>query len=538
MKNLCRIMSLLLVTVMLISLLPGCSNEEPANKEDYAGDEKYGGKPVKLSVFWNYDHLDPLGEWGEDPVSAEILKKTGITIERASAVSDPGNKINLMIASGELPDMIWSDPGDIVEKLVSSNSVIALDEMIANKAPDILKNVPGDIINGLRSLNDNKLYLLPNSFREVVANGASVQIRKDIFEALGCPDIKTPEDYYQLIKSVRDLNFKSLDEKDVIPYGMWSEALNIGTVAGFWGMKSYYEFAVSEDEKSIVSLYKHPKMIEALKFVNRLYREGLMDTELFTQQQFQVDEKLNNGRYAVVNLWAFWQLDTANDTLKRNGMEKSRYIVINTPKAPGVEKATMCAESKTGWNVSMITSQCKYPERAIQLADFLLSEEGQMLTIYGIEGKHYEIENGQIIRAQEVIDGFLNSGDVESYKMSTGIDLFAWYKNMNYQYKNMQLYDEQYQANWEIAKENAWDSTATAGINPPSQSEENKILAKGYTIFWTNYYPRMIMSVKDDAELEKLYHEMLAELDKIQIEKLEAYWTNAYTEKRKRLGLE
>ncbi len=525
------------VLILILSVAACGKKVESSKKEQYLGDEKYGGSPVTLHVFWNYDRLDALGEWGDDPVSAEIFKRTGITIKRDSAVSDPVNKMNLMIASGELPDMIWSDYGDIIEKLISSKSIIPLDELVADKAPDILSNVPVDILNGLRSLDDNKLYLLPNSFREEVANGASVQIREDIYKALGSPVIKTTDDYYNLIKSVGDLNFKSLDQKDVIPYGMWSDALNIGTVGGFWGIKSYYEFAVSEDNESIVSFYKHPKMIEALKFAGRLYREGLMDSELFTQQQFQVDEKMNNGRYAIMNLWAFWQFDIANDSLKRNGMENSRYIVIGTPKAEDVTKVTMCAESKAGWNVSMITSKCQYPERAIQLADFMLSSEGQMLTIYGIENNHYRIENGKILRSQEVIDGFLNSGDVESYKIESGIDLYAWFKNMNYQDKNMELYDEQYRKNWEIAKENAWDSTATTGINPPSQSEENKILAKGYTLFWQNYYPRMIMSAKDEADLEGLYREMLIELEKIGISKLEAYWTKAYNEKRIRLGL-
>lgn len=44
-----------------------------------------------------------------------------------------------------------------------------------------------------------------------------------------------------------------------------------------------------------------------------------------------------------------------------------------------------------GWMQSYITKNCKDPAKSIQLFTYLLSEEGQILTTYGIDGETYKI---------------------------------------------------------------------------------------------------------------------------------------------------
>jgi ABC-type glycerol-3-phosphate transport system substrate-binding protein len=55
---------------------------------------------------------------------------------------------------------------------------------------------------------------------------------------------------------------------------------------------------------------------------------------------------------------------------------------------------------------TVVTSACKHPDRAIEYLDFIASDEGHMLTAYGIEGVEYKIEDGvvkRLIEAPEII---------------------------------------------------------------------------------------------------------------------------------------
>lgn len=48
-----------------------------------------------------------------------------------------------------------------------------------------------------------------------------------------------------------------------------------------------------------------------------------------------------------------------------------------------------------GWTVTLISKNCKHPERAVAFLDYLMSEHGQLLTYLGVEGVTYDIKDGK-----------------------------------------------------------------------------------------------------------------------------------------------
>ena len=49
-----------------------------------------------------------------------------------------------------------------------------------------------------------------------------------------------------------------------------------------------------------------------------------------------------------------------------------------------------------GWTVTFISKKCKNAEKAIKLISYLISDEGQLMTWYGVEGITWEYdENGK-----------------------------------------------------------------------------------------------------------------------------------------------
>ncbi|KHF36258.1 hypothetical protein CM49_01571 [Paenibacillus sp. P1XP2] len=69
-----------------------------------------------------------------------------------------------------------------------------------------------------------------------------------------------------------------------------------------------------------------------------------------------------------------------------------------------------------------ISKDCKDPVRAIKFLDYLASDEGQVLLNWGIEGKHYKVENGKRVIPKEISDRKVN--DATNFTKETGIGLY------------------------------------------------------------------------------------------------------------------
>lgn len=74
-----------------------------------------------------------------------------------------------------------------------------------------------------------------------------------------------------------------------------------------------------------------------------------------------------------------------------------------------------------GWGIG-ITTSCEDPVRAIQFLDWLASDEGQVLINWGIEGKHYVVDNGTRTISDAIRDQ--KNQDPNSFMHGTGIGLY------------------------------------------------------------------------------------------------------------------
>lgn len=134
-----KLVVLLIGLAMVISMLVGCTkpssngsnssdgknaqvSEGSSSTTQDAGDDT---TPLTLKVFLKNEL-----KW-DTPVGREITKKTGITLDFLPIAGDPNEKLNLMLASNDLPDIISISRGaDANEKYIKSKAVIPLDDLI------------------------------------------------------------------------------------------------------------------------------------------------------------------------------------------------------------------------------------------------------------------------------------------------------------------------------------------------------------------------------------------------------------------------
>ncbi|NLO85979.1 MAG: ABC transporter substrate-binding protein, partial [Clostridiales bacterium] len=77
-----------------------------------------------------------------------------------------------------------------------------------------------------------------------------------------------------------------------------------------------------------------------------------------------------------------------------------------------------------GWTVTLISRNCKDPQKAIEMVTYMMSEEGQKLIALGIEGEHYTMVDGKAVLTPTTQELIKNS--YETYIEQVGANDAYW----------------------------------------------------------------------------------------------------------------
>jgi len=123
------------------------------------------------------------------------------------------------------------------------------------------------------------------------------------------------------------------------------------------------------------------KFKNELEFFNKLWKEGLMDNESFSQDLSQIVSK------ATSDLIGFCAYGNNNQFLGKNRNDFVQPPVLKGPYGDNYWVNTKAYVNSNG--TFAITSANKYPEATMRWIDYLYSDEGTILIRLGIEGKSY-----------------------------------------------------------------------------------------------------------------------------------------------------
>jgi putative aldouronate transport system substrate-binding protein len=540
--------SLGLVAILSLSMLAGCTKSSDSSASPAATTAATAAaetkkpdaalKPLKITFFDKNT-----GDAFTNTVALEITKRTGVTIEIQQPSGNPSEKLNLMLASNDLPDLVLMDRGsDIVNKYIAAGALMPLNDMIDKLGPNV-KKMYGDTLTKTR-YTDGKNYYLSNWYSLDPEPVFSFLMRMDLMKELGAGSKVndgtpfTTEEFTSLLKKFKE-KYPTVDGKPSLPLTMNGENMGAiqGTFKGMFGMKSYYE--VGGELKRDV---RDPKYLEMIKYINSLYTQGLVDKEWAINKNQLVEQKLSSGTvFATVG--AYWDLGGPNNLLKEAAKDPAakdeRQFYPYKVVAPGIDpaKTTFGPRSSLGWDAIAITKANKDPERTMKLIDFLVSEEGQYLLMWGVEGVHWDMKDGKHVPRPDVLKGFKDNWN--EYAKSTGIRKWTWFiKNGSGKdgtpYDVVTKFDKDPVA--KMATKNlsdtVWDTSPYDNLGPAGGTPDALVQQKVDDIT-KNYFPKMILSASNDKAVE-LYNAMMKELNAAGLDKLEKIYTDNY---KKRLEL-
>ncbi|MFD0713121.1 hypothetical protein [Paenibacillus sp. GCM10027626] len=354
----------------------------------------------------------------KDVVKQAIEKKLNIKIvPELVDVQQYKTKLNLKMSSSDIPDVARIDFADDFQKYAQQGAFVDITDMINEKdTPNIMREVSPEVFEQAKV--NGRIYGIPYQGGPGAGYRWDLVLRKDYMEEVGASVPKTLDEYYNLLKQVKAA------KPDVIPLGGYTAQIgetkfannSFDNIFGAFGVTPGF---FTEQDGKFSNYDIDPRMREALLFLQKMYAEGLIDKEFATIKEEQLRAKLYSGKLFS---WMGWW-STANDydtQIETNELIKSgklasdgklpnqaeepfKYLTL-TGSLTGADGKAVAPSGAPFNQMNAISAKTQDPKKVLSIIEKSLSLENQMLTVWGIEGEDYKIENDKLVTAIDLVD--------------------------------------------------------------------------------------------------------------------------------------
>ncbi len=423
-----KILSLVLACLLLAGALAGCGSAAPVasgeadsssstpsttSKTSESSMEATPEAPKEVITLTMYSRdagaLNPGLQ--DTPVSRIWEEKFGIKLDitPSQLVPEYEQKVAAMLAGGDLPDIIWSNADNtkgatLQKSMVESGAILALDDLIEAYGPDIKRDMMQRLDYARKyqtyGNEDNKVYFLRwsgDGGAPTLRPTYGLYVRWDLYKQLGYPKV---EDKFDLVDVLADMvalqpetpsGQKTYATTTCVDWGMSWNIVSLAREASpekihtpggdllYYPLKDELTTGWFTDKNS-------PLYQEGYKFFNKLNQKGLVDPDSFIQKWTDMEAKTKAGRYML--LFYDWYVPTLTD------QPEAEFL----PMAPETDANSYQLSDPNpfglgGYSYS-ISERCEYPDRAMQFLNYLSSPEGNFEYYNGVEGIHWNLEDG------------------------------------------------------------------------------------------------------------------------------------------------
>lgn len=456
-------------------------------------------KDNKLVWYVNADWWNT--EFGKDVVTKKIKEDLAIDIE---FITGDDTKLNTYFAGGDMPDIITVFDSNSSVARKAESWALPLQDLADTYDPYFYEVAREDTLNWYK-LNDGKTYGYPDYSNtkedfesgEVFARDAFI-IRKDVYEGIGKPDMTTPENFVKAMNSIKE------KYPELIPFGFNDFAKDGSSngsmdqvVQDMLGVPytdkdgNYYDRNLDED------------YIAWIKAFRQAHEDGNVSDDSFTDDGDRFKEKLKTGKYATIMIGSFVNQGIMLQEFAAKEPD-AQYIAVDGIQSTKGNEATLSQAGISGWMVNYVTKQAKDPAKAIQVFTYLLSDHGQMLTNYGVEGETYEtLADGKVAYTEEARE--IQKNDPEKWQKEYRVGEFIQFGHDRFKALSDDSYVEAVRQLQEWGDGKLQPQFATENIGPDAGTQE----ARALSAIQTNWSTTLVgmLRAKTEAEVDTLLKE-------------------------------
>jgi len=407
-KTVSKVLSILVIVFVLAGCAGKAGDTNQSNQptvptqaadkqvdEEGQASQKISKEPITISLFLQDSADQAISP--DLPIIKEITERTNIHFDFIPGPTTEAQfreKFNVIIASGELPDVIVSNYREDMFKVAEQGLFEPLDNYIDQYATNLKQILNENPVykKDLRA-NDGNVYFFP--FIGSVRTFKVWMVREDWLNKLNLGKPVTLDDWYNMLKAFKEKDPNGNNEQDEIPYttrNTTAGVLAFMEAYGISGFEANEQFFI-EDGK-IKFAYTDPRCKEALTYINKLYNEELIDPEYMTNDTNVWIARLTNEVSGACQDTTARAYSLGGQVKAANPGSDAKFLVVPPPKGPtGIQMTTSQMQPIRGFTA--ISANSKYKVEISKLFDYFYGEEGNLLSNFGIEGLTYEMVNGE-----------------------------------------------------------------------------------------------------------------------------------------------
>lgn len=364
-------------------------------------------KAMNISVFTIQAREQPTAD---NPTYKWIEENFGVTFSWDILVGDKDQRIGLLIADGNLPDLVEVDS----EKFQGAGLLRDLKPLVEQYGPNLMKHYASAwkkmvYQDSEKDANGNiikeHIYSLPNyGVVDGITSGTYYNqngwwIQKAVLKEFGYPEVRTIDDYFDLIEKYYK-KYPTIDGMPTIPFSILTydwEAFNMWNPPNFLagypndgnghvemiGGKPVYKDNFSDDNAK-----------KWFQLANGYFKRGLIDPASFTDNKDQYFAKVTQGRVLGFFMQGWEFMDQYDNALYTAGKDERTYAPLPLVFDESIEPKYVdddLPNLQRGYGISKKCSEEK-AIKIIQFMDEMLKEENQKVLYWGFEGKDYLID--------------------------------------------------------------------------------------------------------------------------------------------------
>ncbi len=340
-----------------------------------------------------------------------IEEKFGVTFNWDILVGDKDQKIGVLIASGDLPDLVEVDS----EKFQGAGCLIDIKPIVEANCPNIMKNyetvwkqivyqdsekdADGNIINA-------HIYSLPNygsytgANQNTGYNQNAFWIQKRVLKEFGYPKVTTVDEYFDLIEKYLQ-KYPETDGAKTIPFSIitadW-EAFNLWNPPAFLSGNpndgNGHVVANADGTYTYVDNFADDNAKLWFSKANGYFNRGLIDAASFTDNRDQYYAKIAQGRVLGMFIQGWQFMYDAENTIRGSGHIERTYAPLPVVFDPSIKPHYRDLDLPNLQRGYGFTTKCG-EKKAIEILKFfdeVLKEENQKRLYWGLEGEDYLID--------------------------------------------------------------------------------------------------------------------------------------------------
>ena len=406
-----KLLATLLALAMVLALIPAVMAEGDALE------------PITLTAF--------IGDPGDQPdpdnkIYKLIEEKFGVTFEFEYLAGNLDETLGVKIAGKDYPDLFCG--GNSADLIISGGALInLLDYVSPEKTPRLWAHIEPQkarLIDKDADGND-VLYIIPNyglADGDQIVNsvgGPAFFVQKQVLAWAGYPQIKTLNEYFDLIEKFLDANPTDANGTPYIGFAIlcedWRHFCLINPVQHLMGRPNDGEVVIDPNSLYFTETFIDKPYAKAYyKKLNEEFQKGLIEQSTFTDSYDAYIAKISSG--TVLGMFdQTWDFGSGSQALTDAKMYENTYVALGLVYDPEYVDGAEIEEHyvngglpnvRRGYGISI---NCECPERIVNMWEEMLSDEWQLIFNWGIEGEDYYIEDGRLMMTEEQYANLSNS---------------------------------------------------------------------------------------------------------------------------------